>query len=169
MKPYLDKVSHISNYTLKSQWKFQLAFEADLKQVRDHSTLGRHYALGETSLPYIITAVEKNLGGGISDRTPIHLVVYITPCDIAPVYIYNQKNQRAENGNAFISSKWGGVIITNPPAKVCHLYDQERHPVVYYVPTNEVMQIMLYQLQKLLDISIEVSILMKLAKVDCIT
>lgn len=160
LKPYLDQVSHISNYTLTTQWKYQLPFEADLRQVRDNSLMGRHYALSESSLPHIITAIEKNLGSGITDKTPLNLVVYITPCDIAPVYIYNKQNQKAamDNINAFISPKWGAVIIVNPSMEICREFnDDPSKTVSFFVQTNDVMQIMLYQLQKLLDISVEVS------------
>ncbi|XP_075148144.1 prolyl 3-hydroxylase sud1 isoform X2 [Haematobia irritans] len=160
LKPYLDQVSHISNYTLTTQWKYQLAFEADLRQVRDSSIMGRHYALSESSLPHIITAIEKNLGSGITDKTPLNLVVYITPCDIAPVYIYNKQNQKAstDNINAFISPKWGGIIIANPSMETCREYnDKPNQKVSFFVQTNDVMQIMLHQLQKLLDISVEVN------------
>ncbi|XP_065371680.1 GPI transamidase component PIG-S isoform X2 [Calliphora vicina] len=160
LKPYLDQVSHISNYTLKTQWKYQLAFEADLRQIRDNSPLSRHYALSESSLPHIITAIEKNLGAGITDKTSINLVVYITPCDIAPVYIYNKQNQKAnlDHINAFISPKWGGIIIANPSLETCKEYNEMPHEKVsFFVQTNDIMQIMLYQLQKLLDISVEVT------------
>lgn len=136
-----------------------MAFEADLRQIRDNSPLSRHYALSETSLPHIITAIEKNLGAGITDKTPINLVVYITPCDIAPVYIYNKQNQRVskDNINAFISPKWGGIIIANPSLETCREYNEKPYEKVsFFVQTNDVMQIMLYQLQKLLDINVEV-------------
>lgn len=161
LKPYLRAVSHISNYTLKTQWKFQLSFEANLRQVRDNSNLGHHHALSVSSLPHIITALEKNLGVGITDRTPIHLVVYVTPCDIAPVYIYHSSGERfneTNNAAAFISSKWGGIIIVNPPAEVCQIYNEKFLVKSFYINTNEVMPVMLYQLQKLLDIIVEVFI-----------
>lgn len=159
LKPYLQQVSHISNYTLKTQWKFQLSFEADLRQIRDNSILGRHYALSVSSLPHIITALERNLGVGITDRTPIHLVVYVTPCEIAPVYIYQASGERlneTSNGGAFISAKWGGIIIVNPPADVCHLYNEKFLIKRFHLRTNDVMPVMLYQLQRLLDINVEV-------------
>lgn len=145
---------------MKTQWKYQLPFEANLRQVRDDSPLSRHYALSESSLPHIITAIEKNLGAGITDRTPINLVVYITPCDIAPVYIYNKQGQKANlnNINAFISPKWGGIIIANPTVETCREYNEKPYEkVLFFVQTNDVMQVMLYQLQKLLDISVDVS------------
>lgn len=158
MKPYLQQISHISNCTLKTQWKFQVPFEADLRQVRDNTAFGRHYALADVSLPHIITAIEKNLGVGITDKTPINLVVYVTPCDISPVFIYNKRNERSNDVNAFISSKWGGLIIVNPPIDACKYYNEHQQKVSFFVQTNDVMQIMLYQLQKLLDINVEVGL-----------
>uniref|UniRef100_A0A1A9WRR7 uS12 prolyl 3-hydroxylase n=1 Tax=Glossina brevipalpis TaxID=37001 RepID=A0A1A9WRR7_9MUSC len=157
LKPYLQQISHISNYTLKTQWKFQVSFEANLRQVRDTTAFGRHYALANDSLPYIITAIEKHLGVSITDKTPINLVVYVTPCDIAPVFIYNKRNERSSDVNAFISSKWGGLIIVNPPVDACKYYQEHQQIVSFFIQTNDIMQIMLYQLQKLLDINVEVN------------
>ncbi|XP_053945939.1 GPI transamidase component PIG-S isoform X2 [Anastrepha ludens] len=158
--PFLKEVSQISNYTLTTQWKYQLPFEADLKQVRDNTKLGRHYALGEANLPHIITSIEKNLGVGITAKPAINLVVYITPCDIAPVHIYNRHNKQAtrQKVDSFVSPKWGGIIIANPPVEACLTYNTAQEPVEFYVNTNDVMQIMLYQLQKLLDINVEFNI-----------
>ncbi|XP_037948214.1 GPI transamidase component PIG-S-like isoform X1 [Teleopsis dalmanni] len=160
LAPFLRDVSGVSNFTLKSQWKYQLAFEAELKQKRDTTKLGRHYALSETSLPHIITSIEKNLGVGITDKSPINLVVYIPPCSIAPIHIYNRHGNIAtkHNVDSFISQKWGGIIIANPPEETCLAYNENQQPVQFYVNTNDIMQIMLHQLHKLLDISIEFNI-----------
>ncbi|XP_055851996.1 GPI transamidase component PIG-S-like isoform X1 [Episyrphus balteatus] len=160
IQPFLDAVSEISNFTLKTQWKYQLPIDGNLKQIRDASKLGRHYALHDTSMPHIITSIEKNLGAGITDNSVINMVVYVPSCDIAPIHIYKDKDVKATRNkvDSFISPKWGGVIISNPPEEACRAYNENLEKVSFYINTNDVMQIMLYQLHKLLDIHVDVTL-----------
>lgn len=145
---------------MRTQWKYRVSIEADLKQVRDQSKLGRHYALQESALPHLLTSIAQNLSASITDKPVINLVVYIPPCTSAPLHIYNNANEMlTRNGvDAFISPPWGGFIIANPPEHVCLAHLNEEPPQTYYVNTNDNMQVMLDQLHKLLDISSEVQI-----------
>ncbi|KAL7729879.1 hypothetical protein ACLKA6_014728 [Drosophila palustris] len=160
IEPFLAQISDISNYTVRTQWKYRVSIEADLKQVRDQSKLGRHYALQESALPHLLTSIAQNLSGSITDMPVINLVVYIPPCSSAPLHIYNNANEMlTRNGvDAFISPAWGGFIIANPPEHVCLAHLNDEPPQTYYVNTNDNMQVMLDQLHKLLDISSEVQI-----------
>jgi len=117
IEPFLAQISDISNYTVRTQWKYRVSIEADLKQVRDQSKLGRHYALQESALPHLLTSIAQNLSASITDKPVINLVVYIPPCNTAPLHIYNNANEMlTRNGvDAFISPPWGGFIIANPP------------------------------------------------------
>lgn len=137
-----------------------MAIEADVKQVRDHTKLGRHYALQESALPHLLTSIAQNLSASITDKPVINLVVYIPPCSTAPLHIYNNKNEMLtrDGVDAFISPPWGGFIIAIPPESVCLAYMNDEPPQQYYVNTNDNMQVMLDQLQKLLDISSEVQV-----------
>ncbi|BFF92851.1 GPI transamidase component PIG-S-like [Drosophila madeirensis] len=157
VEPWLAQVSDISNYTVRTQWKYRVAIEANLKQVRDESKLGRHYALQEADLPHLLTSISQNLSASTTDKPAINLVVYIPPCKTAPLHIYNSKQQLlTRNGvDAFISPPWGGVIIANPPESVCLAYANDEQPLPYHVSTTDNMQVMLDQLHKLLDISSE--------------
>ncbi|EDW84736.2 uncharacterized protein Dwil_GK14273 [Drosophila willistoni] len=160
IKPFLAQVSDISNYTVRTQWKYRVSIEAEIKQVRDQSKLGRHYALQESSLPHLLTSIAQNLSASTTDKPAINLVVYIPPCSMAPLHIYNSKNQKlTRNGvDAFISPGWGSLIIANPDERVCLSYINNEPPLAYYVNTNDNMQVMLDQLHKLLDISSELQI-----------
>ncbi|XP_016999132.2 GPI transamidase component PIG-S isoform X2 [Drosophila takahashii] len=157
IEPWLAQVSGVSNYTVRSQWKYRVSIEADLKQVRDQSKLGRHYALQESALPHLLTSIAQNLSASTTDKPAINLVVYIPPCHTAPLHIYNSKDQRlTRNGvDAFISPPWGGFIIANPPERVCLSAMSDQQPMPYHVSTTDNMQVMLDQLHKLLDISSE--------------
>ncbi|KAH8374936.1 GPI transamidase component PIG-S isoform X2 [Drosophila serrata] len=160
IEPWLAQVSGVSNYTVRTQWKYRVAIEAEVKQVRDQSRLGRHYALQESALPHLLTSIAQNLSASTTDKPAINLVVYIPPCHTAPLHIYNSKDQLlTRNGvDAFISSPWGGFIIANPPERVCLAAINDEPPVPYHVSTTDNMQVMLDQLHKLLDISSELHI-----------
>lgn len=61
--------------------------------------------------------------------------------------------QRSKNNiDSFISSKWGGIIVYNPPENLCFEQMTSDNPVEFSVNSNDVMQIMLYLLRKLMDI-----------------
>lgn len=90
IKPFLDSISPLSNFTLVSQWKYQTEFEFATKQILDDTLIGRHYSLNEDNLPHIITSVEKKLGHDISSSPCIHLIVYIPPCQSSPLHIYKK-------------------------------------------------------------------------------
>lgn len=61
--------------------------------------------------------------------------------------------------DAFLSPRWGGVVIGNPSAEVCSEYlngDQQEIPV-YRPPTKQIMGYFLSQLRLLLGIQSLVS------------
>ncbi|XP_059610001.1 GPI transamidase component PIG-S-like isoform X1 [Phlebotomus argentipes] len=158
--PFLNEISVLSNFTLKTQWKYQVPFQYSSKQIHDNSTLKRHFALDEDSLPHIVTAVEKNIGHEISNNPCFQLVVYVPPCSKAPVYIYNKKRERAtlNNIDAFLSPKWGGIVIANPAERVCVKYMEDQQKVDVVINSNEISLTLLYLLRKLTDIDVDIPI-----------
>lgn len=62
VEPFLDEVSILSNFSVKSQWLYLLPLDVTPKRVPDSSPLGRHFALSEDVLPQLITPLEKKLG-----------------------------------------------------------------------------------------------------------
>lgn len=144
---------------MRTQWKYRVSIEADLKQIRDNTKLGRHYSLQDSALPHLLTSIAQNLSASITEKPVINLVVYIPPCNTAPLHIYSGNEMLTRNGvDAFISPPWGGFIIANPPEYVCLAHLNNQPPPTYYVSTNDNMQVMLDQLHKLLDISSEVHV-----------
>lgn len=156
----MNAISPLSNFTLKSQWKYQHSFNIPNKQIRDDTPLGRHYALSEENLPLIITSIERNLGSAISNKPPIHLVVYVPPCTTSPLHIYNRNGDRTSKNNveSFLSSEWGGIIIANPPVSSISEYLKEQNRIEFDVNTQDVMQVMLYLLRKIVGIQNDVHI-----------
>ncbi|XP_058168870.1 GPI transamidase component PIG-S [Anopheles ziemanni] len=159
IEPFLNELSGITNFTIKTQWIYQVGLEgvgAQAKQVPDDSKTGRHYALPEDSLPHIITSLEKKLGTQITDNPCIHLVVYVPPCAQAPLKIYRKDGQRASlmsaNVEAFTSAKWGGIVFANPAETTCIRYMEDEQFSDVYVHAQDVMPVLLYQLRKIFDL-----------------
>ncbi|XP_053657836.1 GPI transamidase component PIG-S [Anopheles marshallii] len=159
IEPFLKELSGITNFTIKTQWIYQVAIEgvgAQSKQIPDDTKLGRHYALAEDSLPQIITSLEKKLGTQITDNPCIHLVVYVPPCAQAPLKIYRKDGQRAispgGNVEAFTSAKWGGIVFANPAEATCVRYMETEQFSDVYIHAQDVMPVLLYQLRKIFDL-----------------
>lgn len=155
----MDTLSSLSNFTIKSQWKYQVQFEFPSNQKRDNSTLGRHYSLSSRYLPHIITSIEKRLGNSIHDNPCIHLVVYVPPCESSPLFIYNNKDERITDNDidSFISPKWGGIVVANPTEIDCvDFFDRGSDKMDIHIDMDEVMPILLRQLKRLIGVDSKV-------------
>lgn len=155
----MDTLSSLSNFTIKSQWKYQVAFEFPSNQKRDNSTLGRHYSLSSRYLPHIITSIEKRLGNSIHDNPCIHLVIYVPPCESSPLFIYNNLDNRITSNDidSFISPKWGGIVIANPKEIDCvNYFESGSREMDIAIDMDEVMPILLHQLKKLIGVDSKV-------------
>lgn len=162
LQPFLNKMTVLTGFNLKTQWKYQATFGEKLQQVVDDSRLKRHYALPEKTLTHFVTAVEHNIGRGISTNPNLQIVVYVPPCSQAPIMIYSKMDERVSNGttSSFISTKWGGVIVHNPPGEVCErALSGEEHDerTIVQVDSHEVMTVALHLLRRLLDVDVDVS------------
>ncbi|XP_048506657.1 GPI transamidase component PIG-S isoform X2 [Athalia rosae] len=154
VKPFLDEVSVVANFSLKSQWLYLMPLEMTPKQIPDSTILGRHYALPEDVLQQIITPLEKKLASQISLNPCINLVMYTPPCDQAPLHIYTRTGHRsrpASNIEAFLSPRWGGVVIANPPVETCK--EMEDQGKVTFIPDAAgIMGFFIFHLRLLLGI-----------------
>lgn len=116
VEPFLQEIP-ISNFSVKSQWLYFLPLEVSPKRVPDSSPCGRHFALPEDVLPQLITPLEKKLASQVSLHPTINFVIYIVPHDSAPLHIYTRSGHRSKvntNVEAFLSPRWGGVVLINP-------------------------------------------------------
>ena len=155
LRPFFNEFSDLSNFTLKSQWKYQVELKYGSQQIKDGSTVERHFAMDYDSLPHIITSIERKLGTDVANKPCIHLVVYAPPCQLAPVHIYKD-SQRVSNFSfdSFISAKWGGIVIANPSDNVCSSApSDELHQI--HIHSHEVMDFVLYELRKIFELEIE--------------
>lgn len=62
LQPFLDEISLVADFSIKSQWLYLLPLNVRPKEVYDSSVLGRHFAFSEDILPQLITPLEKKLG-----------------------------------------------------------------------------------------------------------
>jgi phosphatidylinositol glycan class S len=113
LQPFLDKVSPIADFVVKSQWLYLVELGAIPRKIVDH------YALYEEQLPHVITPLEKKLWSHLSPRPCLNLVLYVSHCNV-PLYIYNSKNERT--ANALFSPRWGGIYIVNPDEASCETH-----------------------------------------------
>lgn len=177
--PFLKKMAILTEFSLKTQWKYQVTFGESLQQVQDSSKLKRHYALPEKTLTHFVTAVEHNIGRGISTNPNYQIVVYVPPCSQAPIMMYSKVGERVSNGttSSFISTKWGGVIVHNPPEEVCEkaLFGEEQQDegrsqrTSVSVDSHDVMTVALHLLRHLLDVDVKVAALVPGASVEELT
>ncbi|XP_044002790.1 GPI transamidase component PIG-S [Aphidius gifuensis] len=154
IEPFLQHLSIVANYSVKSQWLYLMPLDVKPKLVKDSTRLGKHYALSEDVLPQLITPLEKKLGSQMSLHPCINLVAYAVPCENSPIYIYTKAGHKSKflnNVEAFLSPRWGGVIISNPPADVCE--EAKSDEPVEVVPSDvTIMGVFLAQLRVLIGI-----------------
>ncbi|XP_024893958.1 GPI transamidase component PIG-S-like [Temnothorax curvispinosus] len=154
MQPFLDELSILSNFSVKSQWLYLLPLDMNPRRVPDSSPSRRHFALRESVLPQLVTPLEKKLASQVSLHPCINLVVYMVPCDNAPLHIYTRSGHRSRtdsNVEAFLSPRWGGVILINPPSEVCE-NAQEDEAVTVVPEETAIVGTFLAQLRLLLGI-----------------
>nr|XP_019537101.2 GPI transamidase component PIG-S isoform X1 [Aedes albopictus] len=159
--PFLDGLSMIANFTVKTQWVYQVEIQNPQKQIPDESRLKRHYAIQEDALPHVITAFEKKLGNQISNDPAIHLVVYVPPCGLAPLRIYRKDGSRASDNNveAFTSAKWGGIVLANPSEDAIGRCLEGTGTTEFHLSSQDVMPVLLYQLRKIFDLENNIPLL----------
>lgn len=137
LQPFLDTISCAANFTVKTQWLYLSELGVVPKKMEDY------YLLTEAQLPHIITPLEKKLWSHLSLRPCINLVLYVSNCK-TPLFIYGKNNKWEEN-NSFLSSRWGGITILNPDKAACE-------SSVYKPKLNTIISVFKKQLRHLLHI-----------------
>nr|CAD7408453.1 unnamed protein product [Timema cristinae] len=150
LEPFLYKLSMLASYKVKSQWLYFVSLEVQPKLVTESSGVGQHYALAQDLLPHIITPLEKKLASHISHNPSLNFVVYMPTCDAAPLHIYRRQGMRV-GLNAFLSPRWGGIVIHNPSASICQ-NDSIPEPKLVQPDSGAIMGIVLAQLKLLMGV-----------------
>lgn len=84
----------------------------------------------------------------------INFVIYVVPCDSAPLHIYTRAGQRSKvntNVEAFLSPRWGGVVLINPSLESLST-NKTGEPVTVVPSEASVVGTFLAQLKLLLGI-----------------
>ncbi|KAI5642564.1 phosphatidylinositol-glycan biosynthesis class S protein domain-containing protein [Phthorimaea operculella] len=146
---FVDELSILHNFTLKSQWLFMLDFDFQEKEVKDSSEWGRHFKVSQDRMHLLLTRLEERAATHVSESPTINLALYTVPCDKAPMVIYDSRGEPVKSSvQAFMSPKWGGVVLSSPTAGEC----RGEHPTHKPVP-RVVMGAFISQLRKLLGIT----------------
>ncbi|XP_045769999.1 GPI transamidase component PIG-S isoform X2 [Maniola jurtina] len=144
---FVDELSDLHNFTLKSQWLHLLDFNFQTKETPDTSSWGRHFAVRHDRLPLLLTRLEERAATHVSDKPTVNLALYVVPCDMAPLAIYDTNNDRVMSTvQAFMSPKWGGVVLGSPTKDEC----EQKH---YTPDVRLIMGTFVAQLRKLLGIT----------------
>lgn len=150
---FVDELSVLHNFTLKSQWLHLLEFDFQTRQVKDKSEWGRHFAVKSDMLPQLVTKLESRVATHVSQHPTVNLAFYAQPCKVAPLRFYKNDKPVSAPTQAFMSAKWGGVIIGNPTYEECRDELEGRGRVSRHKPNVRiVMGTFLSQLRELLGI-----------------
>ncbi|XP_075984257.1 phosphatidylinositol glycan anchor biosynthesis class S isoform X2 [Anticarsia gemmatalis] len=145
---FVDELSVLHNFTLKSQWLHLLDFDFQSKEVKDDSEWGRHFAVRQDRLHLLLTKLEERTATHVSELPTINLALYAVPCERAPLVIYDENDNKVLSPvQAFMSPKWGGVVLGSPSAKDCEGSATWRPDV------RVIMGTFISQLRKLLGIT----------------
>ncbi|CAH0713485.1 unnamed protein product, partial [Brenthis ino] len=136
---FVDEISELHNFTLKSQWLHLLDFNFEAKEKN-----GAWWVQADR-LPLLLTRLEARAATHVSERATINLALYVAPCAVSPLVIHDV-NKIESAVQAFMSPKWGGVVFGNPTKEDC---EQK----TYKPNVNLVMGIFISQLRKLLGIT----------------
>lgn len=118
--PFLDKLSTVANFSLRSQWIYLTPLE-----IRPRRSPEGGFVLDSDSLPQLITPLEKKLASHISNNPCIQLLVYVPVCSEAPLRFVSSEQTVSQYSGlpgytmGFHSPRWGGLVLQNPTADAC--------------------------------------------------
>ncbi|XP_063833293.1 GPI transamidase component PIG-S [Ostrinia nubilalis] len=117
---FVDELSELHNFTLKSQWLYLLDFDFKAKEIKDNSEWGRHFAVRKERLHLLLTSLEERAATHVSPLPTLNLVLYAAPCKTSPLLIHDEGGNPIQSPvQAFMSPKWGGVVLASPPPAAC--------------------------------------------------
>lgn len=152
IQAFANEINQVSNFVMKSQWKYQVPFEYMRKRTVENVS-DSYYGISEEHLPHIITSIESKLGVSINENPTIHLIVYVAPCEKSPLYFDKANGDKSES---FLSSKWGGIIVANPTKEECSGWVENQERTNVYVNSHDVMHKAIYIMRRITDIHVDI-------------
>ncbi|XP_076461379.1 GPI-anchor transamidase component PIGS-like [Babylonia areolata] len=147
LKPFLDKLSPFTSISVTSQVLHYVGLVATPRKDVSQNV----YFYREQDLPLMINPLEAKLGSHASSRPTLNFVVYVPSRDNSPLYIRDE-NGAAVASNAFLSPRWGGILIYNADAP-----GNKTHIPTVHVDVKRVMEVFITQLRLLLNIHVQAS------------
>lgn len=138
LQPFLEKLSSVATFVVKSQWLYLTDLGVTPTKISDE------HVLEENQLSHVITPLETKLWSNISPRPVINIVVYFSPCS-TPLYIVDKQKNKLQS-NAFLSPRWGGILILNPDKESCN-------NKIFKPELNSIVTIFSSQLKHLLKVN----------------
>lgn len=134
LKPLQQSFGEYINITIASQVLYFIGIGRKPKQGDGF------YYYQEQDLPHIINPLESKLGSHASSNPGMNFIVYIPTVNRSPLFIQDSQGEKVTS-NAFLSPRWGGVMIYNPTG-------QES---VVKVDMHKVMEVFVSQIRLLLN------------------
>ncbi|XP_043196305.1 GPI transamidase component PIG-S-like [Amphibalanus amphitrite] len=107
LEPVIERLRPLANISVKSQH----LYHADLGVRPGWDDTAGEYFLSEEQLSLVVTPLEARLGASVSGRPTLQFVVYVPSPAERPLHL-----RPAGAADAFLSPRWGGVQVYNPPA-----------------------------------------------------
>eukprot|EP00118_Oscarella_pearsei_P000481 m.5049 g.5049 ORF g.5049 m.5049 type:complete len:538 (+) comp11991_c0_seq1:278-1891(+) len=139
--PFLQRLSIISDFSVDSQ----ILRYADLGVTPKHHSENKTYYLSFKDLPHSINVVESRLGTYVSSNPTLEFLIYVPRTSHSPLFIQDKTGQTVPN-NAFLSPRWGGIVIHNGEP------EKANRGRVVSVPMAAIMPIFISQLKLLLGL-----------------
>ncbi|XP_033102241.1 GPI transamidase component PIG-S-like [Anneissia japonica] len=143
LQPFLDKLSEFADFGVESQ----VLYYSKLAVQPRKSGIDNSYILPYEHLAHVINPIEARLGSHISTNPDLNFIVYLPTKSQSPLYVMDAHDNRSLF-NAFLSPRWGGVLVYNTPENVED--KSERDPLK--VDMQYVMEVFVGQLRLLLGI-----------------
>ena len=149
LQPLVDRLHPFAELRVDSQ----VLYFVTLPMLPHFDAANSRYYLTPSDLPHIVNPIEGKLVSHTSSCPIINFLVYVPPPEHSPLFIVDQAGNPVES-NAFISARWGGMMIVNPPAPAPQLTDgsdaDESTPSVVSLDTHAIMEVFLSQIRSLL-------------------
>ena len=107
LKPLLDSVATISNFTVDSQIQLYASFSPSVQQPRHEPEIGA-WTLREEDLSGFVNAAEWPLSPSIGAGPTLNFIVYVPDQSKTPLVVKGSRT------TSWLIPQWGGVVILNP-------------------------------------------------------
>ncbi|BFY97511.1 hypothetical protein BsWGS_00551 [Bradybaena similaris] len=143
LQPMLDSLSEYTSISVTSQVLYLVSLGGRPKKGDNF------FYYTEQDLPHIINPLETKLGSHASNNPTLNFIVCIPTQDRSPLYILDSNGKQLPS-NAFLSPRWGGILIYNTEQKDANVSTSLAQSV--QIDMHRVMEVFVSQVRLLLNI-----------------